>query len=146
MCTTPFTRDDESAPYLEHALLEVLRAVADQRFERDRDDSLLRNRIERLIDGNLTDPGLGPRSIAAALGVSVRLVHSAFSSGDRTIARTIKLQRLDRAAAMLRNGSTLGVEELAAAVGYAGSTQLSRAFAARYGVPISVYRANPPKG
>ncbi|NMO90299.1 helix-turn-helix domain-containing protein [Actinomycetospora sp. TBRC 11914] len=61
----------------------------------------LRARVERHIDENLADPTLSPRSVAAAMFVSTRLLHAVFAEDGRTVGTTIRERRLQRCLADL---------------------------------------------
>ncbi|MFC4371981.1 helix-turn-helix domain-containing protein [Citricoccus nitrophenolicus] len=58
--------------------------------------SALLEQIRSYIDENLSDPGLGPRTIAAAHYISLRQLHGIFQAQGLTVASWVRHQRLQR--------------------------------------------------
>ena len=58
--------------------------------------------------------------------------------------RYLRLARMTRAKSILQD-STMGVKEVAAAVGYADLSHFSRDFTEQYGIPPSRSRKSPPQ-
>jgi len=77
------------------------------------------------------------------LGVSPRTLHAAVSAGGETFAAMVRRRRLERAAALLADaGSRATITEIAASVGFDGSSSFARAFRREFGrAPTDVRRA-----
>ena len=102
----------------------------------------LRARILDHIERRLDDPDLGPQSIAAEFGVSLRWVHQVFNVDGSSLARHIRERRLDLIGERLRDDRRLPrIGALAERSGFGSRDQLTRAFKARYGVTIGEYAA-----
>jgi AraC-like DNA-binding protein len=102
----------------------------------------LRDRIVDHIERRIGDPDLGPQSIAAEYGISLRWVHQIFNVDGSSVARHIRERRLDLVAAELRSDRRFPrIGALAERSGFGSRDQLTRAFKARYGVTIAEYAA-----
>ena len=102
----------------------------------------LRARIERHIREHLSDPDLGPASLARAHFVSERQLHRLFAGTAESVTRRIRRERMDHARhelAAAREDAT--VTEIAHRCGFTDPTSFSRAFRAAHGMPPSAYRA-----
>jgi AraC-like DNA-binding protein len=100
----------------------------------------LRNRMEQYIEEHLDDPDLGPRSIADAVGVSLRHAHGTFDYGSRTIARFIRERRALAVAAELRHAEQPSpLSDLARRYGFRSTDSLQRAFQAKFGLSVREY-------
>lgn len=100
----------------------------------------LRGRMVEHIEQRISDPDLGPRSIAAEFGVSLRWVHAVFDVDGASVARHIRHRRLDLVAEQLRERRRLPrIGALAETFGFASRDQLTRSFKARFGVTIAEY-------
>jgi AraC-like DNA-binding protein len=107
----------------------------------------LRSRIVDHIEQRIGEAGLGPRSIAAAFGVSLRWVHAVFDIDGTSLARHIRLRRLDLVAEQVRDhGGPPRIGALAESFGFASRDQLTRSFKARYGVTIADYAVLAAEG
>ena len=104
---------------------------------------LLLQRIKDFIDRNLVRPDLTVSIIARRMGCSVRYIYRAFEAECRTPSDYIWDQRLQRAAAQLREaGGYAGeISEIAFALGFSSSAHFSRAFRNRYGASPSQWRS-----
>lgn len=103
-------------------------------------DVLLERAIE-FIDHHLSDPGLAPQAVADALHLSLRQLYRVFASADRTIADTIREQRLTRARSLLESlPPATPAQWVGARVGFASVEQFTRAFRAAYGLPPAAWR------
>lgn len=103
-------------------------------------ESTMRHRIEDHIDRHLADPDLGPSTIAAALGISVRHAHGSFNDDEQTIGRVIRERRLTAVATELQTIRTLPeAEDLAIRYGFTSGPSLQRAFRSRYGTSLPDY-------
>ena len=105
------------------------------------DSRRLDRQIEDYIEDHLADAGLSPKTIAAALGISLRHAHGVFNRDGRTIGRVIREHRLDAAAEVLRSSAAPpSLEQLALQCGFGTAATLQRHFRARFGVSIAEYR------
>ncbi|MGI5247366.1 helix-turn-helix transcriptional regulator [Dactylosporangium sp. CA-139066] len=95
----------------------------------------LRGRINAYIEGNLDDPDLDPRAVAAANNVSVRELHRLFEGG-RTVSEMIKMLRLERCRRDLLDPALTGVPiyHIARRHGILHNSYFSRVFKAAYGL------------
>ncbi|MYV52409.1 helix-turn-helix domain-containing protein [Streptomyces sp. SID3212] len=99
-------------------------------------------RIQAFIQRHLHDPGLTPRSIAAAHHISLSHLHRLFRDEDATVASWIRRQRLERARHHLTDPAlrTDPIHSVAARWGFTHPADFSRAFRTAYGLPPSDYR------
>ncbi|GAA1617467.1 helix-turn-helix domain-containing protein [Actinoplanes couchii] len=89
---------------------------------------------KNLAESHLTDAGLGPATLAAALHVSVRTLQRAFAGTGESVTSYIRRRRLDRAHRDLTDPAAhLTVSEIAARWQFSDGAHLSRAFRQRYG-------------
>lgn len=146
---------DAGRAMIADSLLDLVAATIAEHTDQDTPEasvkSLWRARIEAYIDRNLTDPGLTPQSIAAALGISRQYVHAVVKGvwpGRESLSRRILRLRLERCAEALANPclrhrsvSSIGFEH-----GFESASHFSRAFKERYRVGPRAYRslAAPP--
>lgn len=98
---------------------------------------LARNRARLLdhISAHLPDPQLSVTSIAQALGVSTRHVHTLMEPTGKTLSRYILEQRLDQTLKALSNPMLdhLSITEIALQWGFNDTSHFSRVFRSRYG-------------
>ncbi|MFF5538026.1 AraC family transcriptional regulator [Streptomyces cinerochromogenes] len=99
-------------------------------------------RIRAFIQGNLHDPQLTPRAIAAAHHISTSYLHRLFQHEEETVAAWIRRQRLERARRALADPAMRAtpVHAIAARSGFPRAADFTRAFRRAYGVPPSDYR------
>jgi len=110
-------------------------------------DHDLRGRILEHVERRIGDPDLGPQSIAAEFGISLRWVHHVFNVDGASVARHIRERRLDVVAAQLQSDRRFPrIGALAERAGFASRDQLTRAFKARFGVTIAEYAALASEG
>lgn len=89
----------------------------------------------RYIRANAYSAGLTPRSLAAALGWSLRQVQLALQASGTTPGRLIKDERLKIARERLQCSDFQGsITELAHKLGFSSASAFSNAFRERYGV------------
>lgn len=89
---------------------------------------VMRERIDAYIDAHLAEPGLSPRTVAAALFVSTRHLHALFADDGRTVASTIRCRRVRRCLVDLadpREAAT-PVSAIAARWGYTNATRFGQ--------------------
>lgn len=85
--------------------------------------------------------GLSASDVAAALGVSVRLLHLRFSEvGGRSVREEIEEVRLSRVAELLR-ATDDPVGEIGAACGFVSDSHLKATFRRRFGCTMTQWRA-----
>lgn len=107
----------------------------------------LRSQLLDHIERHLSDPDLGPQSIASAFGISLRWVHHVFNVDGASVARHIRERRLDMVAATLQGDRRFPrIGALAERSGFAARDQLTRAFKARYGMTIAEYAERASEG
>lgn len=123
-------------------LVTVLSAELTQSEEPSANNMLLHQAIA-YIDANLADLGLSPRTVAEALFVSVRHLHSQFSASGLTVSAYIRGRRLD----LIRRdlADPLWAEEPIQAIGarhgLPDASHVSRVFRSEFGESPSAYRA-----
>lgn len=88
------------------------------------------------IDETFPDLTLDPSSLAAALGISVRYLHTLFAARETTVGTAIRERRLAAARAALTDprGPRRSVSEIATAVGFVSAAHFSRSYKARFGL------------
>lgn len=91
-----------------------------------------RRRAERFILDNLSDPDLGPETVAAACGISKRYLHEIFRDANETVSQRVRDQRLDAAERMLLERRELTIAQIAYRFGFSDHGQFSRLFKARF--------------
>lgn len=106
----------------------------------------LRARARRYIRTNLADPALGPETIARALFVSLRTLHTAFEDSEDTVASLVRRARLARCREDLANPAGGSVTEVAFRWGFSDATHFSQAFKREYGVSPREMRARDQAG
>ena len=92
-------------------------------------------RIEGFVRRHLDDPDLGPETVAAGCGISVRYLHEVLRDTNTTLGAWIRDMRLVAAQEDLANpGDRRSIGEIAWARGFTDQAQFSRAFRARFGM------------
>ncbi|GGK25542.1 AraC family transcriptional regulator [Streptomyces camponoticapitis] len=137
-------------PRLEPVVVDLLAATLAHHL--DADDELppetrtraLALRIQTFVRHHLHDPGLTPRSIAAAHHISVSHLHTVFRTlgHHTTLAAWIREQRLERTRRLLADPAqhTTPVHHIAARCGFTDAAVFSRTFRAAFGLPPRDYR------
>ncbi|WP_033280188.1 helix-turn-helix domain-containing protein [Streptomyces sp. NRRL F-525] len=99
-------------------------------------------RIEAYVQEHLADPGLTPRTVAAAHHISVSYLHRLFRTGGTTVTELIRHGRLEGARRDLadRRLRETPVHRIAASWGFRDHSAFTRAFRTAYGVPPREYR------
>lgn len=97
--------------------------------------------VHRYIEANLSDPGLGPESVAAAFHLSRRALY--YLMPGEGIAATIRRARLLRARTLLTDPElrTWPIARIATEAGLPGGAQFSRLFRAEFGESPRDFRA-----
>lgn len=103
----------------------------------------LHRELLRTMRSRFSDPDLSPRDIAEHHRISLRYLHSIFSSVGSTFGTELRNIRLERYRQMLQSPAFSGqnVSELGHCCGYRDATHLSRIFRAAYGHNPSDYRS-----
>lgn len=99
-------------------------------------------RIQAFIRQHLHDPGLTPRTVAAAHHISPSYLHRLFQDEHDTVAAYLRRERLERARHDLADPALRGVpvHGIAARWGFSHAAAFSRAFRTAYGYPPSQHR------
>ncbi|WIM92674.1 helix-turn-helix domain-containing protein [Actinoplanes oblitus] len=97
---------------------------------------VLHTSIQAFVQQRLGDPGLTPRSIAAAHHISVRLLHQLYQEQGETVAGSIRAARLERCRADLGDPLRAGcsITTIAARWGFTDYAHFSKLFRAAYGL------------
>jgi AraC-like DNA-binding protein len=105
-------------------------------------DRTLLHRVYAFIEEQLADPGLAPRSIAAAHHISVRHLHKLFEAESVTVGAWIRRRRLERCRQDLHDPAQRDrpVAAIGAHWGYLSAAHFSRAFRDAYGVSPATFR------
>ncbi|CAL8895956.1 HTH araC/xylS-type domain-containing protein [Kocuria varians] len=103
---------------------------------------LLVQQATAYIDDHLADPELSPGSVARALYVSVRQLHSSFAAQELTVAAHIRAQRLAGIRTALADPAQCHdtVHTISARHGLVDPAHVSKVFKAEYGETPSAYR------
>ncbi|WP_283179073.1 AraC family transcriptional regulator [Gemmobacter sp. 24YEA27] len=92
-------------------------------------------RIEGFVRRHLDDPDLGPDSVSAGCGISVRYLHEVLRDTNTTLGAWIRDMRLTAAQEDLATpGDRRSIGEIAWTRGFPDQAQFSRAFRARFGM------------
>ncbi|HUQ54848.1 helix-turn-helix transcriptional regulator [Lentzea sp.] len=120
--------------------------VNDQVSDDPRLHSALVRTAKGLIETRLlVDPDLSPNTIAAALNVSPRTLHRAFSGERMSVMGYVRERRLERAKSELTSTSWT-ISEIAARWNFADSSHFTKAFKRTFGVSPTrhvAFRAEP---
>jgi AraC family transcriptional regulator, positive regulator of tynA and feaB len=102
----------------------------------------LRRACDAYIRGHLADASLGPETIAAAVGISVRSLHRVFREADQTVGDFIRAARLAASHAMLADPGKahLSIAEIACRAGFRSQAHFANAFKQRYGLAAGEWR------
>ena len=133
------------------AYVGMLRGLLDWRLSRQGRESIREVRMEtvkRFIELNLSDPGLGPDSLLAAVGASRATLFRDFApmGGLSGYIRERRLERAYRDLSLLaRQRGVVG--RVAESSGFTSISEFSRAFHRRYGVSpsevVGLWRPDP---
>lgn len=122
-----------------------LLAAAYGRAGDDRPQSLPAARREAIlahIDAHLSEPDLGPASVAARFGLSARYVSKLFEAGGVTMGETVAAKRIGAAAAILADPGAAGrtIAEIAYTCGFSDLTTFNRRFRQTFGATPREFR------
>ncbi|HBC7266419.1 TPA: helix-turn-helix domain-containing protein [Corynebacterium striatum] len=133
------------ASALVHSALNLLVAVLSSELAAQDSSpaNLLFNQATAYIDKHLADPDLSPSTIAQALFVSVRHLHSHFAAHDLSVGTYIRTRRLDRIRGELGDPlhSKDSIGTISARYGLHDPSHFSRIFKAEYKESPSAYRS-----
>lgn len=136
----------ELGPAMVRGVLDVLATAYVSTLDTGASESAVaggrRVQIRAYIEAHLRDPGLTPRRIAAALGISPRYLRLLFSEEEETISRYVTRRRLEEATRELDNAAWRGthITDIAYHWGFGDAAQFSRAFRERFGMSPRRYR------
>jgi len=124
------------------AALELLRAAVAPSVPSSRAArrTAMCTEVRRYIRGHLSDPSLGPDSIAAAHTMSLRSLHALFEDRDESVCGIIRGERLARCRDDLGLAGGGSVAEIAYRWGFHDPAHFARAFKAHYEVTPSEVR------
>lgn len=102
----------------------------------------LRHECNAYIRCHLTEASLGPETIAAGVGISVRALYRIFRETNQTVGGTIRAARLRASHAMLADPGKahLSIAEIACRAGFRSQAHFANAFKERYGFAASEWR------
>jgi AraC family transcriptional regulator, positive regulator of tynA and feaB len=101
------------------------------------------------INSHFSDPSLSPRTLADAMGVSVRYVHKAFEGFDRSIGEYLLDIRLEKSRAWLLrpDRSMLSIKQIAFGCGFQNQSHFSTSFKSKFGLtPAELRRSGKISG
>jgi AraC-like DNA-binding protein len=99
-------------------------------------------RIQHFIRTHLGDPSLSPQNIAAACGISLRYLHTLFTSSGQTVGQWVKEQRLQACHdTLIRVGSIESIAQVASRWGFSDQAHFCRVFKEHFGCAPSELRA-----
>lgn len=106
------------------------------------DRRALLHQVKAHIEAHLSEPDLGPATVAAAHHLSVRLLYKLFAAQDETVAGWIRQRRLERIRHDLIHPERAGssITAVAHQWGFTDSAHFSRVFKAAYGTSPGDYR------
>ena len=125
--------------------VELIRALVTTRAGATRlaRESLSRTLVDRALEHartHLSDPGLSPERIAAALNVSVRRLYAAMAEVDISLAGWVRTQRLEACRHELARARHLTVAAVATRGGFVDPAHFSRVFRAEFGMSPREWR------
>lgn len=99
-------------------------------------------RVQEYIVANLSDPELGPQTIAAAFRFSPRYLHRLFAEFDMTVSEWIKRRRLARTRVDLESSGLdkFSITQLAMKNGFSDASHFSRSFRGEFGMSPREWR------
>jgi AraC-like DNA-binding protein len=141
---------DAAPPHIQSRILDHLldivetisrRAVLERLGSFGRGPAIFAEALDH-IDAALAEPGLSPRSIAAALHVSVRTLHSAFAPAGASVSETIRGKRLERCRQDLADPAfgSWRVSDIGSRWGFVSHSHFTAAFREAYGATPSAFR------
>jgi len=123
-------------------LLDLLGLILADRTEDKRSDratsystSMLR-RVQEYVEKNLDDEILSPEQVASAQNVSMRYINKLFAREGTSIARWIRIRRLERCRIDLESPdhSNQSISDIAYSHGFGNISSFNRAFRSHFGL------------
>ncbi len=110
--------------------------------ETDHRHRALTRRILDFIDAHLTDPNLGPATIAAAHFISTRHLHAIFRAHGVSVSEWVRLRRLEQCRRDLADPALRAdtVSAIAARSGFTSASHFSQAFRKTFGESATEFR------
>ena len=105
------------------------------------EDHRAMSRLLALIEDRLADPDLGPVTLAAELGISIRSLQKLLAARNTTPSAYIMSRRLARAADLLLCDPRSSITQVAFRFGFNDSAYFCRCFRRRFGLTPTAYRA-----
>ncbi|PYX52541.1 MAG: transcriptional regulator FeaR [Acidobacteria bacterium] len=135
-------KEEEGAAALD-AYFQVLSACIGRSESAEHGHAQLRPQIRKFIEHHLSDPGLRPAEIAAAVDISIRHLHRLFSNSGSTLGECIRARRLEQCRNDLANPSLSRktITEIAFSWGFSDSAHFSRSFHKQFGISPRNFRA-----
>ncbi|MFJ1592898.1 helix-turn-helix domain-containing protein [Kitasatospora albolonga] len=135
-------------PRLKQILIDLVTGIASRELDTGKSlptETRRRNKfllIRSYIHQHYHDPGLTPRTVAAAHFISPRQLHRLFEAEGITAAAYIRSRRLAEARRRLADPGlyTTSVQTIAQRCGFASAAHFSRSFSAAYGMAPREYR------
>jgi AraC-like DNA-binding protein len=140
---------EQGAACLATQILDIL-AIAFEAAPTDMPDgpslarAAVRKRALAYIDRRISDPALGPATVAAAIGVSTRYLHRVYEPSEKSVGAYIRARRLQRAREDLSDQRLCqrSISEIAAHNGFLNQSFFATSFKKEFGVsPRSVRTA-----
>jgi AraC-like DNA-binding protein len=90
------------------------------------------------------DPSLGPKTIAAACGISINYLHKVFRDANMHVVDLIYAQRLETSKNLLSDPSNnnMTVQQIAYKSGFSHTSHFSRMFKEKFGMPPTAFRSS----
>ena len=108
---------------------------------RQPEDLRAMTRLLALIEDRLADPDLGPVTLAAELGISVRSLQKLLAARNTTPSAYVMSRRLARASDLLLCDPRRSITQIAFSLGFNDSAYFCRCFRRRFGLSPTAYRA-----
>jgi AraC family transcriptional activator of tynA and feaB len=107
-----------------------------------RSRAVARAKLRAVIETHLTDPDLKPRTVAAAVGISLRYANSLFAEENTSVMKYIQCRRLARCRRILEDPSQSNrtITEIAYSWGFTDMTHFARKFRTAFGLLPSEVR------
>ena len=115
--------------------LELLRTAIEPELPTGRaaQRAAMRAEIRGYVRAHLSDPALGPTSIARAFLMSVRALHALFEDAPTSVAVLVRIERLQRCFEDLERPNGGSVTEIAFRWGFSDTAHFSRVFKREFG-------------
>lgn len=134
---------------ISNALLDLLSLSLDiDRCEEDRQPRHILRRIQNHVDAHIADPTLCRESVARSHGISARYLSKIFEREGLSVARWIRLRRLELSRQRIEAAdcSDTTISEIAFACGFTDISSFNRAFKRHFGATPSSLRRDRSGG